>query len=201
MTKVFIIYYSMYGHVRTMANAVKEGINSVDGCEATLFQVPEILPQEVLEKMHAPPKSEDPVITASQLTDCDALVLGFPTRFGMMASQFKAFLDSTGSLWQKAVAAWLQVTFFTSTATQGGGQETTIMTALTQAVHHGMIYVPLGYTAGPKMFSLDAPQGGGPWGAGTFAGADGSRQPSENELAIATSQGSYFAGKAKLLTA
>lgn len=201
MTKIYVVYYSMYGHVRTLAKAVKEGIDSVDGCEATMFQVAETLPEEVLGKLHAPPKSDDPVITADQLTDCDGLVFAFPTRFGMMASQFKAFMDSTGSLWQAGKLTGKPITFCTSTATQGGGQETTIMTALTQAVHHGMIYVPLGYSAGPKMFSLDEPQGGSPWGAGTFAGADGSRQPSDNELAIATSQGSYFAGKAKLLSA
>ena len=122
-------------------------------------------------------------------------------RFGMMCAQMKALFDATGGLWQSGALAGKPASLFTSTGTQGGGQETTIMTALTQLVHHGMIFIPPGYTHGSALFGMDEIRGGGPWGAGTFAAADGSRQPSEAEIAAAEHQGSYFAGKAKLLCA
>ncbi|CAB9517325.1 H dehydrogenase [Seminavis robusta] len=193
MAKIIIVYYSMYGHVKTMAQKVKEGVDSVGCAEAVLYQVPETLPEEVLKKMGAPPKDADvPVIKASDLADADGIIFGIPTRFGMAAAQMKAFMDSTGGLWQGGKLAGKPAGIFFSTGTQGGGQETTAMTWLTQLVHHGMVYVPTGYHT-PKMFQVDTPEGGSPWGAGTFAGADGSRMPSEFELERAKLQGEGFA--------
>ncbi|MED6131496.1 hypothetical protein PIB30_010249 [Stylosanthes scabra] len=198
-TKIYIVYYSTYGHVEKLAQEIKKGADSVEGVEATLWQVAETLPQEILEKMRAPPKNTDvPIITPNQLTEADGLLFGFPTRFGMMASQFKAFLDGTGGLWRTQALAGKPAGLFTSTGAQGGGQETTPLTSITQFVHHGMIYVPTGYTLGAGMYELEKVMGGSPYGAGTYAG-DGSRQPTELELAHAFHQGKYFAGIAKKL--
>eukprot|EP00775_Hariotina_reticulata_P002619 gene2619-2920_t len=181
--KVYIIYYSMYGHISKLAQAVKKGVDSVEGVEGVLYQVAETLSDEILGKMHAPPKAADvPVIDPRTIAEADGFVFGFPTRFGMMCAQMKAFFDATGGLWQTGALAGKAAAMFTSTASQGSGQETTIMTAVTQLAHHGMIYVPTGYGSGAAMFGLDAPKGGSPWGAGTLAGGDGSRQPSEVEL-------------------
>lgn len=199
--KIAIIYYSTYNHVATLAEKVKAGVDSVEGCEATIFQVPETLPAEVLAKMHAAPKAAHPVITAAQLPEFDGFIFGTPTRFGMMAAQMKAFFDSTGGLWQSGALVGKPAGVFVSVATQGGGLETTALTAVTQFTHHGMVFVPTGYSFGPGMFSLDEVQGGTPWGASTFAGGDGSRQPSTHELALAEHQGKHFAGVAKKLAA
>ncbi|CAI0375562.1 unnamed protein product [Linum tenue] len=136
-TKVYIIYYSMYGHVEKLAEKIKEGAASVEGVEAKLWQVPETLPEEVLTKMSAPTKSDVPYITPSELPDADGFVFGFPTRFGMMSAQFKAFMDATGSLWRTQQLAGKPAGIFYSTGSQGGGQETTPLTAITQLVHHG----------------------------------------------------------------
>ncbi|XP_020701117.1 NAD(P)H dehydrogenase (quinone) FQR1 [Dendrobium catenatum] len=195
-TKVYIVYYSTYGHVEKLAHEILKGASSVEGVEAKLWQVPETLPAEVLGKLGAPPKSDVPVITASELPEADGFIFGFPTRFGMMAAQFKAFFDSTGGLWRTQQLAGKPAGIFFSTGSQGGGQETTALTAITQLVHHGMIFVPVGYTGGAGMFELEKVRGGSPYGAGTLAG-DGSRQPSELELQLAFHQGQYFAGIAK----
>ncbi|WOK96436.1 NAD(P)H dehydrogenase (quinone) FQR1-like isoform X1 [Canna indica] len=195
-TKIYIVYYSMYGHVEKLAEEIKKGASSVEGVEAKLWQVPETLPEEVLVKMGAPPKSNTSIITPKELVEADGLLFGFPTRFGMMAAQFKAFLDATGGLWKTQQLAGKPAGIFYSTGTQGGGQETTPLTAITQLVHHGMIFVPIGYTFGAKMFDMANIKGGSPYGAGTFAG-DGSRIPSEDELEQAFHQGKYFAGIAK----
>ncbi|KAL5976128.1 hypothetical protein ACLOJK_020458 [Asimina triloba] len=189
-------YYSMYGHVERLAQEIKKGVESVEGVEAKLWQVPETLPDEVLGKMGAPPKSDAPIIQAQDLHDADGILFGFPTRFGMMAAQFKAFMDSTGGLWRTQQLAGKPAGLFFSTGSQGGGQETTPLTAITQLTHHGMIFVPIGYTFGAGMFEMEKVKGGSPYGAGTFAG-DGARQPSELELGQAFHQGKYFAGIAK----
>lgn len=200
--KVYIIYYSMYGHIAAMARAVKKGIDSVEGVEGVLYQVAETLPAEVLAKMHAPPKAEDvPIIDPHIIDQADGFVFGFPTRFGMMCAQMKAFFDATGGHWSKGALAGKAASMFTSTASQGSGQETTIMTAVTQLAHHGIIFVPSGYGAGAAMFGNEAVRGGGPWGAGTLAGPDGSRQPSEVELEQAVFQGKNLATVVKKLTA
>ncbi|KAJ7968421.1 NAD(P)H dehydrogenase (Quinone) FQR1 [Quillaja saponaria] len=190
-TKVYIVYYSTYGHVEKLAEEIKKGVASVEGVEAKLWQVPETLPDDVLSKMGAPPKSDVPFITPNELADADGILFGFPTRFGMMAAQFKAFLDATGGLWRTQQLAGKPAGLFYSTASQGGGQETTPLTAITQLVHHGMIFVPIGYTFGAGMFEMEKVKGGSPYGAGTLAG-DGSRQPSELELELAFHQGKYF---------
>ncbi|RLN34059.1 NAD(P)H dehydrogenase (quinone) FQR1-like [Panicum miliaceum] len=201
-TKIYIVYYSTWGHVAALAEELKKGAESVDGVEATVWRVPETLPEEVLGKMHAAPKREEhPVITARQLAEADGVLLGFPTRFGMMAAQMKAFLDSTGGLWQEQALAGKPAGFFFATGTQGGGQESTALTAVTQLAHHGMLFVPLGCTFGARMFGMDEVRGGSAYGAGTFAGADGSRTPSEIELAMAQHQGKQFAAVAKKLKA
>nr|QQY97228.1 quinone oxidoreductase [Monochasma savatieri] len=197
-TTVYIVYYSTYGHVAKLAQEIKKGADSVPGVEAKLWQVPEILSDEILGKMGAPPKSDVPVITPSELAAADGFIFGFPTRFGMMASQFKAFFDSTGGLWKNQALAGKPAGIFYSTGSQGGGQETTPLTAITQLTHHGMIFVPIGYTFGGGMFEMGEIKGGSPYGAGTFAG-DGTRQPSDIELAQAFHQGKYIAAITKKL--
>ncbi|KAL2632441.1 hypothetical protein R1flu_017127 [Riccia fluitans] len=197
--RIFIVFYSMYGHVLSLAKKIKEGVDSVEGVEGHLFQVPETLDAETLEQMKAPSKDPSiPTITASELPQADALLFGFPTRYGAMAAQMKAFFDTTGQLWRNQLLAGKPAGFFVSTGTQGGGQETTAWTAVTQLAHHGMLFVPIGYTFGAGMFKLDEIRGGSPYGAGTFAG-DGSRIPSECELSLAEHQGRYTAGIVKRL--
>ncbi|KAL0912104.1 hypothetical protein M5K25_018054 [Dendrobium thyrsiflorum] len=195
-TKIYIVYYSTYGHVEKLAYEISKGASSVEGVEVKVWQVPETLPEEVLGKLHAPPKGDAPIITASELAEADGILFGFPTRFGMMAAQFKAFFDSTGGLWRTQQLAGKPAGIFYSTASQGGGQETTALTAITQLVHHGMIFVPVGYTAGPGMFEIEKVKGGSPYGSGTLAG-DGTRLPTELELQLAFHQGKYFAGITK----
>ncbi|KAL9269737.1 putative NAD(P)H dehydrogenase (quinone) FQR1-like 1 [Drosera capensis] len=190
-TKVYIVYYSTYGHVSRLAEEIQEGA-------VHRLKVPETLPAEVLSKMGAPPKSDVPIIMPDELAKGDGFIFGFPTRFGMMAAQFKAFLDSTGGLWRTQQLAGKPAGLFISTGSQGGGQETTTLTAITQLVHHGMIFVPIGYTFGAGMFGMEKVKGGSPYGAGTLAG-DGSRQPTELELAVAYHQGKYIANITKKL--
>ncbi|KAI9089088.1 hypothetical protein K1719_029367 [Acacia pycnantha] len=197
--KIFIVLYSMYGHVEGLARRMKKGVDGVEGVEGVLYRVAETLPDEVLEKMRAPPKDDGiPEITADELAAADGILFGFPTRYGCMASQMKAFFDSTGQLWKEQKLAGKPAGFFVSTGTQGGGQETTAWTAITQLAHHGMLFVPIGYTFGTGMFKMDSVRGGSPYGAGVFAG-DGAREPSETELALAEHQGKYMAVVVKRL--
>ncbi|KAM0889341.1 hypothetical protein ACQ4PT_027756 [Festuca glaucescens] len=198
--RLYIVFYSMYGHVEALARQAAAGAGAVEGVEVVLRRVPETLSPEVLEKMQAPAKDPAvPVIAApADLEEADGVLFGFPTRYGAMAAQMKAFFDSTGSLWEKQRLAGKPGGFFVSTGTQGGGQETTAWTAITQLVHHGMLFVPIGYTFGSGMFNMDDIRGGSPYGAGVFAG-DGSRQPSEAELALAEHQGKYMAAFVKKL--
>ncbi|KAJ7952966.1 NAD(P)H dehydrogenase (Quinone) [Quillaja saponaria] len=197
--KIFIVFYSMYGHVEGLAKRMKKGVDGVDGIEGVLYRVPETLPIEVLDQMKAPPKDDEiPEITAAELVAADGLLFGFPTRYGCMAAQMKAFFDSTGQLWKEQKLAGKPAGFFVSTGTQGGGQETTAWTAITQLTHHGMLFVPIGYTFGAGMFKMDSIRGGSPYGAGVFAG-DGTREPSETELALAEHQGKYMAAVVKRL--
>jgi NAD(P)H dehydrogenase (quinone) len=190
--KVAIITYSMYGHIHALAEAVKEGVVSAGG-DATIFQVPETLSDEVLKLMHAPAKPDYPIATVETLKEYDAFLFGIPTRYGNMPAQVKAFWDQTGGLWALGALYGKPAGIFVSTGTPGGGQEATAMTALTPIVHHGMIFVPLGYgPAFPLLTNLEEVHGGSPWGAGTFAGADGSRQPTKLEKEIAVTQGKTF---------
>ncbi|XP_077245396.1 putative NAD(P)H dehydrogenase (quinone) FQR1-like 2 [Tasmannia lanceolata] len=197
--KVFIVFYSMYGHVEGLARRMKKGVDGINGVEGVLFRVPETLSPEVLEKMKAPLKDDDiPEISAAELATADGILFGFPTRYGCMAAQMKAFFDSTGQLWREQTLAGKPAGFFVSTGTQGGGQETTAWTAITQLSHHGMLFVPIGYTFGAAMFKMDTIRGGSPYGAGVFAG-DGTREPTETELALAEHQGNYMAAVVKRL--
>ncbi|KAH9656538.1 putative NAD(P)H dehydrogenase (quinone) FQR1-like 2 [Citrus sinensis] len=180
-----------------LARKMKKGVDSIDGVEGVLYRVPETLPAEVLEQMKVPQKGiEVPVIAVDDLVHADGLLFGFPTRFGSMASQMKAFFDSTFHLWEQQRLAGVPAGFFVSTGTQGGGQETTAWTAITQLAHHGMVYVPIGYTFGTEMFGMDSLRGGSPYGAGVFSG-DGTRKPTETELALAEHQGKYMAAIVK----
>ncbi|KAJ4817225.1 NAD(P)H dehydrogenase (quinone) [Rhynchospora pubera] len=188
----------MYGHIEELAKEIQKGASSVNGVEAKLWQVSETLSQDVLENMNAPPKSNVPVISPNKLPEADGFVFGFPTRFGMMCAQFKAFLDSTGGLWQQQRLVGKPAGLFTSTASQGGGQETTVLTAVTQLAHHGMIFVPTGYASGIGMFDMAKVKGGSPYGAGTFA-MPADRVPTELELQQAFFQGKHIATIAKKL--
>lgn len=198
--KILIVFYSMYGHVEGLARRMKKGVDGVEGVEAVLLRVPETLPADVLEKMKAPPKDDEipEISSAAELAAADGVLFGFPTRYGCMAAQMKAFFDSTGQLWKEQKLAGKPAGFFVSTGTQGGGQETTAWTAVTQLAHHGMLFVPIGYTFGAGMFKMDSIRGGSPYGAGVFAG-DGTRGPSETELALAEHQGKYMAAVVKRL--
>ncbi|KAL3159348.1 hypothetical protein ABBQ32_011299 [Trebouxia sp. C0010 RCD-2024] len=199
--KIYVIFYTTYGHIYKLVEEAVKGINSVPGSEAVVLQVPETLPEGVLQKMHAPPKPDVPTVDVHDLPTADGFVFAFPTRYGIAPAQFKAFMDATGQLWQSGALVGKPVTFITSTASQGGGQEATILTSLPFVAAHGMIWVPPGYSAGESMFGLDEVRGGSGYGAGTFAGATGARQPSSNELKQAEHQGKYFAGKVLLLSA
>ncbi|EEY61818.1 flavodoxin-like protein [Phytophthora infestans T30-4] len=200
MATIAIIYYSTYGHIAQLAEAAKKGVESVDGVTAEIYQVQETLSDEILGKMHAAPKKDHPIATLDTLKEADGILFGFPTRFGSLPAQVKAFFDSAGGLWAAGALVGKPAGIFFSTGTQGGGQETTAFTALTFLAHQGLTFVPLGYRA-PELFNMDELHGGSPWGAGTLAGGDGSRQPSKLELTVATTQGKSFAEVAKKLAA
>jgi len=190
--KVAIIIYSMYGHIAQLAEAEKKGIEAVGGT-ADLYQIPETLPEEVLTKMHAAPKPDYPIASADTLTQYDAILFGIPTRYGNFPGQWKAFIDTTGGLWAQGALSGKYAGVFISTGTMGGGQESTAIAAMSTFTHHGLIFVPLGYKhAFPLLADLSEVRGGSPWGAGTFAGADGSRKPSAKELELAEIQGKMF---------
>ncbi|RAH74047.1 flavoprotein WrbA [Aspergillus aculeatinus CBS 121060] len=191
--RIAIVYYSMYGHIEKLAQAELKGIQSAGGT-ADLYQIQETLPSEVLAKMHAPPKSSVPILEKpEQLLDYDAALFGIPTRYGNFPAQFKAFWDRTGGIWATGGFYGKYAGLFVSTGTLGGGQESTAIAAMSTLAHHGFLYVPLGYkTAFPLLANLEEIHGGSAWGAGTFAGADGSRQPTALELQIAETQGKSF---------
>jgi len=187
----------MYGHIAKLAEAEKKGIEEAGG-EADIYQVAETLPEEVLAKMHAPPKPNYPVATADTLLAYDAFLFGIPTRYGNFPAQWKAFWDSTGQLWAQGKLAGKLAGLFITNGTPGGGQESTAIAVMSTLTHHGLIYVPLGYAhAFAKMSILTEVHGGSPWGAGSFAGVDGSRQPSELETDLAVIQGKAFYDVAK----
>ena len=190
--KIAIVFYSMYGHIKQLAEAEKKGIEAAGG-KADIFQIQETLSDEVLAKMHAPAKSSYPVAEPTDLLEYDAFLLGIPTRYGNFPAQWKAFWDKTGSIWAKGGYWGKYVGLFVSTGTMGGGQESTAIAAMSTIAHHGLIYVPLGYkTTFPILSDLSEVRGGSAWGAGTFAAGDGSRQPSEKELQLAVAQGDAF---------
>ncbi|KIO32479.1 benzoquinone reductase [Tulasnella calospora MUT 4182] len=190
MTKIAVIYYSLYNHCKTLAETALASTKA-DGVDAEIYQVPETLSDEILAKMHAPPKADYPIITPDKLTEFDGYIFVIPTRYGRAVSQFSSFFDATGGLWATQALSKKFATIITSTGTQHGGQETTALTTLPFFAHHGIIFVPLGY-ATPDMLNMDQILAGGPWGAGTLAGADGSRQPSELELRIVGVHAKHF---------
>ncbi|KAI0456282.1 minor allergen Alt a 7 [Xylaria acuta] len=192
--KIAIVYYSMYGHIAKLAAAEKAGIEKAGGT-ADLYQIPETLPSDVLAKMYAPGQSTDvPLLEdPATLQEYDAFLLGIPTRYGNFPAQWKTFWDKTGKQWATGGYYGKMAGLFISTASLGGGQESTAIAAMSTLAHHGIIYVPFGFAkAFGTMSDLSEVHGGGPWGAGTFASGDGSRQPSAKELEIATIQGEEF---------
>jgi len=194
--KVLIVYYSMYGHIHRMAEAVAEGARGIKGADVSMFRVPETLTEEVLKKMGALEAQKSfshiPVCTVNDLASADAIIFGTPTRFGNMCGQMRQFLDATGGLWVKGALVGKVGSVFASSATQHGGQESTILTFHTFLLHQGMIIVGLPYAFEGQM-RIDEITGGSPYGASTIAGTKGDRMPSENELNAARFQGKFVA--------
>ncbi|VWC60905.1 NAD(P)H dehydrogenase (quinone) [Burkholderia lata] len=198
MAKVLVLYYSSYGHVETMAQHIAEGAKSVDGVEVTLKRVPETIPVDQARAIGVKVDQAAPVATVDELADYDAIIFGTPTRFGNMAGQMRTFLDQTGGLWMKGALVGKIGSVFASTGTQHGGQETTITSFHTTLLHQGMVIVGVPYACS-GLVNMNEITGGTPYGATTLAGADGSRQPSANELDIARYQGKHVAELASKL--
>jgi NAD(P)H dehydrogenase (quinone) len=200
--KVLVVFYSTYGHVYKMAEAIAAGAKEVAGAEVEIRRVPETLPPEILAKMGAAEAqkkfSHIPVCAVDELPDADAIIFGTPTRFGNMCGQMRQFLDATGQLWAKGSLVGKVGSVFTSSATQHGGQESTILTFHVTLLHQGLVVVGLPYAFQGQM-RIDEITGGSPYGASTIAGGDGSRMPSENELEAARFQGKHVAGIASKL--
>lgn len=193
MAKILVLYYSMYGHIETMANAVAEGVSRIQGAEVTVKRVPETMDAERFSQVGGKAQQAD-IATPEELPNYDAIILGTPTRFGNMAGQMRTFLDRTGGLWASGALYGKLASVFSSTGT-GGGQEQTITSTWTTLAHHGMVIVPIGYGT-KELFDISQVRGGTPYGATTLAGGDGTRQPSEEELTIARFQGEHVAGLA-----
>jgi NAD(P)H dehydrogenase (quinone) len=192
MAKVLVVYYSSYGHIEQMARAVAEGAGSVAGTDVTVKRVAELVPEDVARKSGMKIDQDAPIASPSELADYDAIIFGTPTRYGNMAAQMRNFLDQTGGLWVKGALVGKVGSVFASTATQHGGQETTITSFHSTLLHHGMIIVGLPYSFAGQT-KMDEVTGGSPYGATTIAGGDGSRQPSPNELDGARFQGRHVA--------
>ncbi|HYD63566.1 MAG TPA: NAD(P)H:quinone oxidoreductase [Noviherbaspirillum sp.] len=201
-TKVQVVFYSMYGHIYKMAEAIAAGAREVPNADVALFQVPELVPDDILEKSGAKAAraafAHVPFIKPEQLADADAIIFGTPTRFGNMSAQMRNFLDQTGSLWMSGGLIGKVGSVFTSTASQHGGQETTLTSFHSTLLHQGMVIVGAPYSE-QRLVNMTEISGGTPYGATTITGADGSRQPSENELAIARFQGRHVTQIAKKL--
>jgi NAD(P)H dehydrogenase (quinone) len=200
--KAHVVFYSMYGHIYRMAEAVAAGAREVEGAEVNLWQVPELVREEALERTGAKAAraafAHVPVIQPAQLPEADAILFGTPTRFGNMCAQMRNFLDQTGQLWMKGGLVGKVGSVFASTGTQHGGQETTITSFHTTLLHHGMIIVGVPYSEA-GLTNMNEITGGTPYGATTLAGGDGKRAPSENELAIARFQGRHVTEIARRL--
>jgi NAD(P)H dehydrogenase (quinone) len=192
MAKVLVLYYSMYGHVETMAQAIAEGASGVAGAEVTVKRVPETIPVDQAAKIGVKLDQQASVATVDELADYDAIIFGTPTRFGNMAGQMRTFLDQTGGLWVKGALVGKIGSVFSSTASQHGGQETTITSFHNTLLHHGMVIVGVPYACA-GLTNMSEISGGTPYGATTMASADGSRQPTQNELDIARYQGKHVA--------
>ena len=197
MSKVLVLYYSSYGHIEQMATAIADGAASVDGVEVSIKRVPELMPEAVAKNAGIKLDQAAPIASPSELADYDAVIFGTPTRFGNMASQMRNFLDQTGGLWVSGALVGKVGSVFTSTGT-GGGNETTIQSFHTTLFHQGMVVVGLPYAC-PELADISELKGGSPLGAATIAAADGSRNPSAKELAMARFQGAHVAGIASKL--
>ena len=197
MASVLVLYYSAYGHIETMANAIAEGARET-GARVDIKRVPELVPEAVARSAHFKLEQAAPVATVGELAAYDAIIVGTGTRFGRMSSQMSNFLDQAGGLWARGALNGKVGGAFSSTATQHGGQETTLFSILTNLLHFGMVTVGLPYSFNGQN-RLDEVTGGSPYGATTIAGGDGSRQPSENELAGARFQGRHIADIANRL--
>ena len=198
MTKILVLYYSTWGHIESMAEAVAEGAQSVNDVEVTIKRVPETMPEDTVKQMGAKTDQKAPVASPDELADYDAVIFGTPTRFGNMAGQMRNFLDQTGGLWAGGKLIGKVGSVFASTGTQHGGQETTITSFHTTLFHHGMVVVGVPYSC-EGLTNMKEISGGTPYGATTLADGDGSRQPSANELDIARFQGRHVADIAKRL--
>ena len=191
MAKVLVLYHSMYGHIETMAQAVAEGARSVAGTEVTIKRVPETMDASAFAAAGGKTDQQAEVASPAELVDYDAIIFGTPTRFGNMSGQMRNFLDQTGGLWASGALVGKVGSVFGSTGT-GGGNESTLMSMINTLIHHGMVVVGLPYAC-PELADCSEAKGGSPWGAATIAGADGSRQPTEKELAQARFQGKHVA--------
>ena len=199
MSKILVVYYSGYGHVETLAGAIAEGARQVEGADVTVKRVAELVPEEAARKAGMKLEQTAPVADPKELADYDAVIFGTPTRFGNMAAQMRNFLDQTGGLWASGALIGKVGSVFASTATQHGGQETTITSFHTTLLHHGMVIVGVPYACA-GLSEIAEVSGGSPYGATTLAGPDGSRQPSANELEVARFQGRHVAEIAAKLT-
>lgn len=195
MKKILILYYSMYGHIETLAYAVAEGARSIDDVEVTIKRAPETMTADALAAAGAKTEQAAPTAEPSELADYDAIIFGSPTRFGNMSGQMRTLLDQTGGLWANGSLVNKLGSVFTSSAT-GAGNETTITSFWNTLAHHGMLIVPIDYAGAPELFDISELRGGSPYGASTYAGGDGSRQPSDTELAVARYQGKKVASLA-----
>lgn len=198
MAKILVLYYSMYGHVEQLAKIVAEGAANVEGVEVTVKRVPDIMPEDVARRAGAKLEQDAPLATVDELPNYDGIIFGTPTRFGNMAAQMRNFLDQTGRLWMSGGLIGKVGSVFASTASQHGGQETTITSFHTTLLHHGMVIVGVPYSCS-ALVSMDDISGGSPYGAGTLAGIKGERHPTPNELEIARFQGEHVAQITKKL--
>ena len=192
MARILILYYSTWGHVETLAHEIAAGAAAVPGTTVTVKRVPETMPAETIAAIHAKTEQTAPIATPAELADYDAILFGTPTRFGNMSGQMRNFLDQTGGLWQQGRLVGKIGSVFVSTATQHGGQETTIASFHTTLLHHGMVIVGVPFVL-PELSQVSEVSGGSPYGASTLSAPDGSRQPSAGELAIARFQGKHVA--------
>ena len=199
MTNVLVLYYSMYGHIETMADAVAEGAGDVEGVNVTVKRVAETMPEDAARAAGAKLDQKAPIAEPNELADYDAILVGTPTRFGNMAGQIRTFFDQTGGLWAKGALIGKVGSVFTSTGTNGG-HETTVTSVWNTLAHHGMVIVGLSYGE-PELADLSAIKGSSPYGAATIAGADGSRQPNDLDLRLARAQGRRVAEVARKLAA
>lgn len=191
-TRILVLYYSMYGHVETLAHSIADGVSEVDDVDVTIKRVPETMPEEVARQAGAKLDQEAPVANVDELSDYDGLIFGTPTRFGNMCGQMRNFLDQTGRHWMEGTLIGKVGSVFTSTATQHGGHETTITSFHSTLLHQGMVVVGVPYSC-QELLNMDEISGGSPYGASTLADTDGSRMPSDNERIIARAQGHHVA--------